>query len=147
MPGLQEPTAQEKRLAILVFAGLVVASLLVNSAWTNSWKVTPPAVSKGDTYETAVYRKMAYQGDAGAMHLLGNVYFAGTVVKQDSVEAHRWFNLAASRTFTENYPIYAAQRDVTSRSMTPRQVADAQKRAREWLAAFEKRANTTRSTQ
>lgn len=131
---------------MIVFAGLVVASLLVNSAWTYSAKVTPPAVSSGDAYDAGLYRKLAYNGDAGAMHLLGNMYLAGTVISQDSVEAHQWLNLAASRVSAENYREYAERRDAAARSMTLQQVTEAQKRAREWLAAFEKRTQATRST-
>ena len=142
LPTFRTPTAQEKRRGTMAFAGLVVASLVVHSAWTYSGKVVPSTLASGDPYDAAVYRKMADRGDAGAMFLLGRLYTGGQAFRVDLVEGHKWYNLAASRASSEWYPIYARERDVLAPSMTPQQVGDAQRRAREWLAAFEKRTNS-----
>ena len=85
------------------------------------------------------YRKAADQGHAGAQFNLGAIYYSGQGVPQDYVEAHKWRNLAASRASTEDRKQYAESRDATAAVMTPQQIAEAQKLAREWLAAFEQR--------
>ena len=48
-------------------------------------------------------------------------------------------NLAASRAPAEIQKGFAENRDTVAAVMTPQQIADAQKLAREWLAAFEQR--------
>ena len=60
---------------------------------------------------------------------LGMIYSAGIDVRQDLVEAHKWFNLAAIRGNAEA----AAYRQEVAREMSPRDVAAAQRAAREWL--------------
>jgi hypothetical protein len=50
-----------------------------------------------------------------------------------------WFNLAASHGSGEYREHYAEARDAMAKKMTPAQIADAQKLAREWQAAFEGR--------
>jgi len=47
--------------------------------------------------------------------------------------------LAAFRSSGDQRRAFTAQRDPLSQGMTPAQLAEAQKRASEWLAAFEKR--------
>jgi TPR repeat protein len=85
------------------------------------------------------YRKAAEQGDADAQFNLGMMYADGRGVLQDYVEAHKWRNLAASRASAENQKQYAETRDALATLMTPAQLADAQKLAREWQAAFDAR--------
>jgi len=94
-----------------------------------------------EDYAQAVtwYRKAAEQGYADAQYNLGQLYGAGRGVPQDYVEAHKWRNLAASRASAENQKQYAETRDAVASLMTPTQIEAAQKLAREWLAAFEKR--------
>ena len=84
-------------------------------------------------------RKAADQGYADAQFNLGVAYSNGQGVPQDYVEAHKWFNLAASRVSAENQKTFAEGRDALASLMTPQQIADAQQRATEWLAAFEQR--------
>ncbi len=55
------------------------------------------------------------------------------------MEAHKWRNLAAAHASAEKQKAWADTRDALEKDMTPQQVADAQKLAREWQAAFEKR--------
>ncbi|OFW08031.1 MAG: hypothetical protein A3H96_21780 [Acidobacteria bacterium RIFCSPLOWO2_02_FULL_67_36] len=85
------------------------------------------------------YRKAAEQGEAGAQFNLGMMYSTGKGVPQDYVEAHKWRNLAAARATGEDQKRYADVRDSLARTMPPAQLAEAQKRASEWMAAFEKR--------
>jgi TPR repeat protein len=66
---------------------------------------------------------------------LGVMYEAGQGAPQDYVQAHRWFNLAASRfsvASEENRLDAAARyRDIIAAKMTPDQIAEAQRLARE----------------
>ena len=88
-------------------------------------------------YSEAVkwYRKAADQGHAHAQSNLGRMYALGKGVPQDYVLAHMWFNLAISR-FTaseqEEREKTGKLRDITASTMTPDQIAEAQKLAREW---------------
>lgn len=58
------------------------------------------AYSRGD-YATALRksRPLAEQGHAGAQYRLGVMYGAGQGVQRDSVEAQKWFSLAAAQGF------------------------------------------------
>lgn len=80
------------------------------------------------------YLKAADQGYAGAQNNLGSLFSKGEGVPQDYVAAHMWFNLAASNSDGEDRDIAAANREIISRKMTPTQIAEAQKQAREWWA-------------
>ena len=54
-------------------------------------------------------------------------------VPQDYVQAHRWFNLAASRAEDPATHYRAAKgRDALADKMTPAQIADALRLPREW---------------
>jgi TPR repeat protein len=87
----------------------------------------------------AWYRKAADQGYANAQFNLGVSYAIGQGVPQDYVETHKWHNLAAFRTSAENQTKYAEDRDRVANLMTPTQIADAQRLAREWQATFDAR--------
>jgi uncharacterized protein len=57
----------------------------------------------------------------------------GTGLPQDYVEAHKWFNLAASATKYEDFrEDFRKRRDDLAHKMTASQVEDAQRLAREW---------------
>ena len=74
------------------------------------------------------YRKAAEQGVAEAQSNLGLMYDNGRGVLQDYVRAHMWYNLAAAQ---GNKPA-TKNRDLLAKRMTPAQIAEAQKLAREW---------------
>ena len=63
------------------------------------------------------------------------MYADGRGVPQDDVQAHMWFNLAASRLTGEQREIAVRGRDSVADRMTPDQLADAERLAREWDAA------------
>ena len=75
------------------------------------------------------YHLAAAQGEDAAQFQLGYMYYKGLGVPQDYVQAHKWLNLAAAAS-----PLgYAAEmRDYVAARMTPAQIAEAQKLAREW---------------
>ena len=74
------------------------------------------------------FRKAADQGEAKALVVLGGLYFGGRGVAVDYVQAHLYWSLAASRG-DEAAPKW---RDMVAGRMTPEQIAEAQKLAREW---------------
>ena len=84
----------------------------------------------GVTYANAEalkwFRLAAEQGDARAQYYLGAMYANGQGVPQDLVLAHMWFNLSAAGGYPEQV------RDEIAGHMTPAQIAEAQKLAREW---------------
>ena len=88
-------------------------------------------------YAAAVgwYRKAAEQGHVRGQSNLGVMYDRGHGVPQDYVQAHKWFNIAA----TQGYKLALKNRDIIARRMTPAQIAEAQKLAREWSARRSKK--------
>ena len=81
------------------------------------------------------YRIAADRGDAQAQYNLGLAYVEGEGVTPDNVAAHMWFNLAAARfpvADTRARGAAVKNRDVVAAKMTPEQIAEAQKLAREW---------------
>ncbi len=64
------------------------------------------------------------------------MYYNGHGVPQGYVQAHMWFNLAAARydTIFQSKPhdLAASNRNRVAAKMTPEQIAEAQKLAREW---------------
>jgi TPR repeat protein len=78
-------------------------------------------------------RKAAEQGYTAAQNVLGEMSAEGKGVPQDYVTAHMWFNLSASRaTEAEDRDSAAKKRDELAAKMTPAQIAEAQRLAREW---------------
>ena len=74
------------------------------------------------------WQAAANADDARAMLALGRLYVQGLGVPQDYVQAHKWFNLAASRFEAEAMK----ERDALAGRMAPEQVAEAQKQAAAW---------------
>lgn len=79
--------------------------------------------------------KAADQGDATAQYNLGIMYARGLGVPRDYVQAHKWFSLANSRydaSDNENRESADNNRDAVAAKMTPAQIAEVEKLAREW---------------
>ncbi len=90
-------------------------------------------VPQDDTEAVKWYRKAAEQGYAEAQYSLGLMYVKGGGVPQHHVRTHMWFNLAASRLPPgEDRDTSAKLRDGLAARMTPAQIAEAQRLAREW---------------
>ena len=81
------------------------------------------------------HRKAADQGHAPGQFALGQMYEAGHGVPKDYVLADMWFSLAVSR-YSASYKSYryiaAIKINDVEKNMTPAQIAEAQKLAREW---------------
>lgn len=76
------------------------------------------------------YRKSADQGYSGAQYDLGVMYELGQGVRQDYVLAYMWPDLAASISRPDDFMV--EKRDEVAAKMTPDQIAEAQRLAREW---------------
>ena len=100
-------------------------------------------VPQDSAQAAAWWRKAADQGHAMAQYMLGLSCYNGQGVPQDFVSAHMWLNLAASRQTGTDKKTYEDTRNWIAKQMTPQQVTDAQRRAREWQAAFEKRQKSS----
>ncbi len=84
----------------------------------------------GGDYDTALkeFRPLAERGKAVAQWSLGIMYERGRSVPQDYVQAYRWYTLAAAKGLKEA----VKGRDLLEKRMTPTQIAEAQRLAREW---------------
>ena len=91
-----------------------------------------------------LYRRAAEQGQASAMWSLGEMYTNGRGGPQDYAEAYLWHNLAVTylaherlgSEYSANYrESWIKERDQAAEKLTPEQIADAQRRAREWFEA------------
>jgi hypothetical protein len=78
------------------------------------------------------YRCAADQGFADAQDALARMYFNGWGVPKDYVQAHMWANLAASSSSGTGFNEEAGLRGNIAADMTPAQITEAQRRAREW---------------
>jgi TPR repeat protein len=74
------------------------------------------------------YEKSAAQGGAKAQFYLGLQSAFGEGGPLDLAQAHMWYSLAAGN----GHVGAAVYRDDLTRQMTPAQISEAQKRAREW---------------
>ncbi|MGE4430003.1 MAG: hypothetical protein AB7E05_04575 [Sphingobium sp.] len=73
----------------------------------------------------------ASRGNGRACYELGIAYSCGTGgVDVDLVQAHKWFNLAALRGDAEGQALRAE----IAEEMSAREIAEAQRQARAWLA-------------
>jgi len=79
-----------------------------------------------------LFANAADQGDTNAQRILGLMYVTGRGIPQDYVAAHMWLNLAAAAASGDDQKNAATLRDETAAKMTPQQIAEAQRLAREW---------------
>jgi TPR repeat protein len=122
---------------------LMISLFMAGSAIAGPLEDSTKAYKHGD-YKTAyrLIKPLADQGYAEAQHKLGILFEEGQGVPQDYVLAHMWFNLAASR-----YPAAEQKsreeaikaRNSIASKMTPDQIAEAQKLAREWKPKMEQK--------
>jgi TPR repeat protein len=82
-------------------------------------------------------RRAANQGYAPAQFLLGQMVDKGHGVKQDFVEAEVWLDLAAAHAEPKLRDFWARIRDAVASKLTRAELADAQKRALEFLPVRE----------
>ena len=113
---------------------IVTPSALKGEAWAQGWLADAYNYGQGvvQDYAEAVkwYRLAAQQGDASAQYNLGLMYARGEGVVQDYVKGHSWFNLGAASGNANS----VQGRDIVAKLMTPQQIGDAQKLARDCQA-------------
>ena len=80
------------------------------------------------------FRKAAEQGHPRAMHDLGVIYAKGLGVPQDYVRAHMWFSLSAA----QGEQMAVKTLEMAEQKMTPAQITEAHKLAREWKPATQR---------
>lgn len=110
-------------LALLMFGYVASASADYAGAMLNYER---------QQYREAIqeFRELARDEDADAQYMLGRMHEAGNGTPQDFVEAHKWYNLSASR----GHRHAAGARDAVAARMTVQQIAEAQHAARSWQA-------------
>ena len=108
----------------------IILALSVSAPVTAGPLEDADAAIKRRDYTTALrlIRPLAEQGDASAQYNLGVFYDNGLGVPQDLVRAYMWFTLSAA----QGKDGAAVFRDLIARRMTPTQITEAQKFAREW---------------
>jgi len=81
------------------------------------------------------YRKAADQGDLESQQHLGLLYYEGEQVEHNYPEAYFWLEIHSQRV-SRGHTNYAGYRcSAAAEHLTPDQLADAQIRVKEWLAA------------
>lgn len=111
----------------------------MGTAWikTKDLAKAKPAEITSDDLVIANCLAAAAQGDVSAYYDLGVIYSTGSHgAACDLVEAHKWFNLAAVAGHDEAKQCRA---DISD-EMTAREIAEAQRRARQWLSETSRRA-------
>ena len=102
----------------------------------------------GSTYSGIFDRRAAEQGNAFAQLSLGILYYYGLDVPQDDVEAHKWFNIAASRLRdSERRAIAIRYREQVASRLSSSQLARAFRLAREWQPTEESDSPSPRDSQ
>ena len=98
---------------------------------------TGDGVPQDDARAVRWYRLGAEQGHALAQFYLGLAYAEGQGAPEDDIQAHMWYTLAAAGApDNERRLQMAADRDDVAQRMRPAQIAEAQRLAREWDAAY-----------
>ena len=120
-----------KKFLISLSLLILLATVLATSAWAGPLEDSLAADAKGDyATELKINRPLAVQGVAWAQLLLGVMYDNGQGVVQDYIRAHMWSNLGA----VSGDKDAVKNRDIVASKMTPQQIGEAQKRARECQA-------------
>jgi uncharacterized protein len=111
----------------------------MDTAWTDKAAFAGAIPAGFDETDLLVANCLAaaIEGDIGACYDLGVAYSTGSHgVGCDLVEAHKWFNLAAVGGHAEAQMCRA---DIAE-EMTAREIAEAQRRARQWMVDSTRKA-------
>lgn len=84
------------------------------------------------------YHRAAEQGNPHGQHLLGLLYNKGRGVPENLIEAYKWLNLAAAGAGPRSRNYYILMRDAISSKMDRYEIAEAQRRGREWRPVRER---------
>ena len=113
--------------------GYVQAQVALAELYSAGWDGVSGLYQVPQDYTEAVwwYRLAANQGSLLAQNNLGILFENGRGVPQDYVQAYMWFNLAAAKSKNPD-SLEINNRDRVAAKMTPAQIAEAQKLARDW---------------
>ena len=125
--GVQAQTPEIDALRERAELGDAEAQVLLGATYADG-----QGVPRDDAEAVRWFSLAAEQGSAGAQFNLGAMYGSGTGVPLDYVLGHMWLSLAASRPTGEERETAAELRDLLRTQMTPEQIAEAQRLAREW---------------
>ena len=116
-----------------ILVGVVLSLMLTGGAAAGPLEDGLAAHERGD-YATALrlFRPLGEQGHASAQYNLGVMYALGQGVPRDNVQAYMWFDLSARYLEGVERDRMVQIRDVIASDMTPAQIAEAQRLAREW---------------
>lgn len=96
----------------------------------------PDAIPLDDAEAAKWFGLAAEQGQADAQAYIAIMYSNGEGVPQDDVQAYKWFTIAVetsdSKEFGEGVQAVLQSRTELEAKMTPEQIAEAQRLAREW---------------
>ena len=122
----------KEKLLISVFLMLFLMSA---PGCTNDFNDGADAYKRKD-YKTAFekWKPLAEQGNDDAQYKLGKMYREGLGVTQDYVQAYKWYNIVAQKGYGGGYKYMTK----IEKYMTPAQIAEAQKLAREWMESHGK---------
>ncbi len=109
-----------------IVVGLVL--VLAPPAWAD-FQAGLDAYERGE-YDTALkeWRPLAEQGLAAAQNNLGAMYINGEGVRRNYVQGYMWLSLAAK----QGYKRAVLPQGQLEREMTPGELAEAERFAREW---------------
>jgi len=119
-------------------SGTALALVLSSAAWAD-YEGGMDAYGKAN-YGVALeqFQGSAADGDAASQYMLGELYAEGRGVRQDIVEAHKWYSLAAGW----GHDRADAARRSLERFMSQGQIAEARERAAQWQAPATAAADT-----
>jgi uncharacterized protein len=112
----------------------------MNNGWSHQGTVAAACLPADESAADLLFSSWlaaAAKGDLGACFDLGVAFSTGSHGAQcDLIEAHKWFNLAAVGGHDEA----AMCRADVAEEMTAREIAEAQRRARQWLSLTNRKA-------
>jgi len=129
------PRVAEPRIARQPRVSALASVPATRSAQTDGFSAPGAVDRRAAAIDYAAVIRSAEQGDATAQYNLAVMFDSGRGVPQDYVQAHMWYNLSAARFSTWEADVGASamkNRDRLTARMTPEQIAEAQKMAREW---------------
>lgn len=108
----------------MVIAAVAITELLgVCAASAGPWEDGMAAYNRGDYVPAIrVFRDLAAQGNAKAQNALGTMFRKGEGVPKDSMRAHMWFSVAATRGDARA----KAELNEMSRTMTAQELSQAE---------------------
>lgn len=125
----------------VVLAIIVILPLLAEAAIAGPFEDGHTSYKQRDFNNAfKIWRPLAEKGDAKSQYFLGRMYGFGEGVPQNYVQAYMWFTLAASRFSPGEDRTKTIQAcDWMSMQMSPSQIAEAKRLAREWKPTTPKR--------